>query len=170
MKYCPTCKKIINKDTSVCDCCQKNLTEISAESIVTVATVKGKSVSFVENALKDEGIPCSFAKTDGNIYNDLNAKVSAESDFRLLVPFEYYNKTFNVCVALGVSEPEDRLVEETEDDVAAETKTYEEKFEEKNGVKHRTWQMVWMIVFIVAACLIIWGIDFVADFIKSFFI
>lgn len=170
MKYCPTCKKIIATDAQICDSCSKSLTDISAESVVTVATVKGRSVSFIENALKDEGVPCHFAKTDGNIYNDLNAKVNAESDFSLLVPFEYYNKAFNVCLGIGVVEPEDRLVEETEVSDDTTTKTYEEKFEEKNGVKHRTWQMIWMIIFIVAGCLIIWGIDFIAEFIKSFFI
>lgn len=170
MKYCSFCNKIISQDTDACDTCNKAVSDISCDSIVCVATVKGRAVNILENALKDSGIPCSFKKTDGDVYNELNAKVNAESDFNLLVPFEYYNKAFDVCVGMGFASPEDRLIPDTEEDSDAPTKSYEEKFEEKNGVKHRTWQMVWMIIFIVAACLIIWGIDFLAEFIKSFFI
>ncbi len=168
MKYCSTCKRIVDSDT--CNHCGCACVDIAQESIVCVTSVKGRSVTLLEHALKDVGIPCSFAKTDGDIYNELNAKVNAESDFNLLVPFEYYQKAFDVCVGMGYVNPEDRLVPESDVEDETPSKTYEEKFEEKNGVKHRTWNMVWMIIFIVAACLIIWGIDFIAEFIKSFFI
>ncbi len=168
MKYCSSCKRIINADSELCGLCGKNIADISPESIVCVTVVKGRSISILENALKDMGIPCSFAKTDGDIYNELNAKVNAESDFNLFVPFEYYQKAFDTCVGIGFASPEERLVPETDDSVEASAKSYEEKFEEKNGVKHRTWQMIWMIIFIVAACLIIWGIDWIAHFFNPY--
>lgn len=168
MKYCSSCKRIINTNADVCDFCSKNTEEISGESIVGVTTVKGKTIAMLENALKDLGIPCSFVKTDGDIYNELNAKVNAESDFKLLVPFEYYQKAFDVCVGMGFVSPEDRLIPEAENNSDTPSKSYEEKFEEKNGLKHRTWQMIWMIVFIVAACLVIWGIDWIAHFFNPY--
>ncbi len=168
MKYCPSCKRIIDADTAVCDLCSCAVTDITPESIVCVATLKGKTVSLLENALKDVGIPCSFARTDGDIYNELNAKVNAESDFNLLVPFEYYQKAFDICVGMGFASPEDRLIPEAEDEEETPAKSYEEKFEEKNGVKHRTWQMIWMLVFIVAACLLIWGIDWIAHYFNPY--
>lgn len=168
MKYCSSCKRIINEDVNVCDRCSNSVTEITSESFVFVTNIKGMTVSLLENALKDKGIPFSFEKTDGNIYNELNAKVNAESNFNLLVPFEYYHKAFDVCVGMGFASPDDRLVPETEIIEESTAKTYEEKFEEKNGVKHRTWQMIWMIVFIILACLVIWGIDWIAHFFNPY--
>ncbi len=168
MKYCSSCKRFINTDTAVCDRCNSVVADITPETFVFVATLKGRTVSLLENALKDVGIPCSFAKTDGDIYNELNAKVNAESDFNLLVPFEYYHKAFDVCVGMGMALPEDRLIPEAEGKEETPAKSYEEKFLEKNGVKHRTWQMIWMIVFIVAACLVIWGIDWIAHYFNPY--
>ncbi|MBQ8001148.1 MAG: hypothetical protein IJ298_08140 [Ruminococcus sp.] len=168
MKYCSSCKHIVNSDAQQCDLCSGAVADISPESAVCVVTVKGRMISLLENPLKDVGIPCSFVKTEGDVYNELNAKVNAESDFDLLVPFEYYRKAFDVCLGLGFVSPEDRLVPESEDTSSAPTQTYEEKFEQKNGVKHRTWQMIWMILFIIAACLVIWGIDFVAHYFNPY--
>lgn len=169
MKYCSSCKRIVPDGVDVCDVCNNKSTDINSDSIVIVTTVKGKAVSIIDSALKDAGVFCSFERTDGNIYNEFNAKVNAESDFRLLVPFEMYGKAFDICAGIGLVKPEDRLVPIEEADTDEGNKTYEEKFEEVNGVKRSTWQMLWIVIFIVAACLLIWGVDWVAEYIKSLF-
>lgn len=167
MKYCPSCKSIILEDASVCGNCNTNLENIEDTSTVTVAIVKGSAISVLESALKSVGIPCRFEKTDGSIYNEYNVKVSAESDFRVLVPFEMYNKAFDVCESFGLVEAEDRLIPEDESDPEEKVESYNEKFESATGVKHQTWQMMGIIIFIIVACLVVWGVDFIAAWIKG---
>lgn len=169
MKYCSSCKRIVNDECETCDVCNGQASDISGESSVSVTVVKGTSVAVLESALKDAGIPCVFEKTDGNIYNEFNFKVSAESDYRVLVPFAMYNKAFDICEGFSFVAPEDRLIPDDDGDDTEETRTFEEKFESKTGMKHRTWQMLSIILFVIAACLVIWGIDFIAEFIKGLF-
>ena len=168
MKYCSSCKCVINDEAQTCNQCGSTVSGIAPESIVSVATVKGTAVNVLEPALKAEGIPCSFEKTDSDIYNAFNIKVSADSDYKVLVPFEMYNKAFDVCVGFGFADEENRLIpdEETEN---TDTRSYEEKFEAGTGMKHRTWSMIGIILFVVLACVVIWGVDFAAEFIKKLF-
>lgn len=169
MKYCSSCKSIINENENNCPHCEGNLCELTQDASVTVAVVKGTAVSVLEPALKNEGIPCVFEKTDKDVYNVYNVKVSAESTHKVLVPFEMYNKAFDVCLGFGFVNPEDRLIPETEQETEENSRTYNEKFESKTGVKHRTWQMLSIVLFVVAACLVIWGVDYLAEFIKGLF-
>ncbi len=169
MKYCCACKKIIKEETDKCSVCSGAVEEVTPNAIVTVAVVKGTSVKILESALKDAGVPCAFEKTDGNVYNEYNIKVSAESDNKVLVPFEMYNKAFDICEGFGFVSPEDRLIDEDSQDVNEDNRSYNEKFEAKTGMKHQTWQMLSIVLFVIVACLVIWGIDFAAEFIKSLF-
>lgn len=168
MKYCSSCKKIIIDDSESCAVCGGETESISPESIVTVAVVKGTSVNILEPSLKEAGIPCGFENTSADVYNSYNAKVSADSDHKVLVPFEMYNRAFDVCEGFGFVKEEDRLIPDTEDE-NTDNRTYEEKFEAGTGMKHRTWSMLGIILFVVLACVVIWGVDFVAEFIKKLF-
>ena len=168
MKYCSSCKSIIIDDAEKCGVCHRNTENIAPDSTVTVAIVKGVAVSVLEPALKDAGVPCCFEKKDGSIYNAYNIKVSAESDFRVLVPFEMYNTAFDVCKGFGFVKDEDRLIPEDES-AEVDTRSYNEKFEAATGVKHRSWQMAGIIAFVVLACLVIWGVDFLAQWVKGMF-
>ncbi len=169
MKYCSSCKGIVNNEAKKCPFCNGTISDITGESTVTVAVVKGTSAKLLEPALKEAGIPCIFENTDGNVYNEYNFKVSAESDYKVLVPFEMYNKAFGICEGFGFVNPEDRLIPEDVQSEDTDNRTYDEKFEAKTGVKHRTWQMISIILFVIAACLVIWGIDFAAEYIKGLF-
>lgn len=169
MKYCSSCKSIVEEIENGCPSCGGNLCEISQDATVTVAQVKGTALNVLEPAMKDAGIPCIFEQTDSNVYNAYNVKISAESIHKVLVPFEMYNKAFDVCLGFGFVSPEDRLVPEQDDEKEEDSRTYNEKFESKTGVKHRTWQMLSIVLFVVAACLVIWGVDYLAAFIKSLF-
>lgn len=168
MKYCSSCKCIVNDGCDCCSVCGKNVSDISPESIVTVAVVKGTAVNILESALKSEGIPCSFEKTDSDIYNAFNAKVSADSDHKVLVPFEMYSRAFDVCEGFAFVKEEDRLVPEDEAE-EKDSRSYDEKFEAGTGMKHRTWSMLSIILFVILACVVIWGVDFAAEFFKKLF-
>lgn len=164
MKYCEKCKMIIDKDADTCEVCNNALSDITKTSVVTVAVIKGRTVKVLEPVLKDAGIVCAFENTDGNVYNSLNIKVNSESDFRVLVPFEMYSKAFDICLVMSLVTEEDRLVEPQY--VENDTETYDEKFEKVTGKKRGAWQMLWMILIIVGACLVIWGVDWVAHLIN----
>lgn len=168
MKYCSSCKKLFTNDNEVCDACSNPVSDVAPDSVVCIAEVKGTFIAMLENSLKDEGIPCAFESKDKDVYNSYNAKVYSESDYRVLVPFEYYNKAFDVCVGVGLATEEGRIQVDASTQNNEASKSYEEKFEEKTGSKHRTWQMLWMILFIVGACLIIWGIDWIAHFFNPY--
>ncbi len=167
MRYCEHCKSIVDTEGN-CPVCGCDLTSLLPESEVCVATVKGSSVSMLEATLKDAGIPCRFSDVNKDIYNEYNAKVSAESDNMVTVPFELYNKAFDICLGFGFVEEGDRLVPVSEGE-SEDTRTYDEKFEQVSGMKHSKWQTAWTVLFIIAACLVIWGIDWIAEFIKSLF-
>ncbi len=167
MKYCEKCKSLFECETETCPKCGKVLTEAENESIIALATVKGRAVALLEPMLKDEGIPCAFKNSEGETYNTYNIAVSAESDFELLIPFEYYTRAFNICLSMNIVEEEDRLIEDTEGKSEEAHETYDEAFERVNGMKKRTWTIIWVILFIVLACIAVWGVEWIAAIIRS---
>lgn len=168
MKYCPSCKCVINEESENCTVCNGALEEVTPDATVKVAVVKGASVSVLEPALKDVGVPCCFEKTDGDIYNAYNIKVSAESDYNVLVPFEMYTKAFDICLGFGFVQEEDRAVSQDEEQ-SEDNRSYNEKFEAATGVKRQTWQMLGIVLFIVIACLVIWGVDYLGVLFRGLF-
>lgn len=168
MKYCSSCKKLIEDNADNCAVCSNELSEINPDSIICITEVKGTFIAMLENALKDEGIPCAFKAVGSDVYNSYNAKVFSENEYKVLVPFEYYNRAFDVCIGVGLVTEEDKVQVDVSTQNTDSSQTYEEKFEEKTGSKHRAWQMLWMILFIVGACLVIWGVDWIAHFFNPY--
>ena len=166
MKYCENCYELIN-DGDTCGGCGGALSECKPQSSVKVAEVKGSLRAIVEPALKEKGIPCEFFNPEKDVYNQYNAKISAETDYSLLVPFEFYSEAFDICVGLGVDDPDKKLQVEESTQRFANEKTYDELFEETTGTKRKSFQVLWIILFIVVACLLIWGIDLIAALIKN---
>lgn len=165
MKYCTKCYKLTDEGEA-CPC--GGATEpCNSQSSVKVADVKGSLRAIVEPALKEAGIPCEFFNPEQDVYNQYNAKVSAETDFALLVPFEFYSAAFEVCVGLGVADPDEKVEVEESTQAEADGKTYDERFEETTGTKRKSFQILWIILFIVVACLLIWGVDLIAALIKN---
>lgn len=165
MKYCKKCHRIITEG-DVCTCGSK-LSEIKAQSGVKVADVKGSLRAIAEPALKEKGIPFEFFNPEIDIYTQYNPKVNSETDFSLLVPFEFYSEAFEVCVGLGLANPDDKIEVDESTQSNSGNKTYEERFEEATGSKRSSFRFLWIILFIVVACLLIWGIDLVAALIKG---
>lgn len=166
MKYCENCRQLLNENEA-CTCGCDKQKDVTSQSGVKIANVKGHLRAIVEPALKDKGIPCEFFNGEMDIYNQYNPKVNAETEYSLLVPFEFYNEAFDICVGLGVADPEAKLEVEESTQATEDNKTYDERFEEATGTKRNKFQFIWIILFIIVACLLIWGIDFVAAFIKN---
>ncbi len=166
MKYCEKCYRIVT-DNETCTCGSNKLNDIKAQSSVKVAEVKGSLRAIVEPALKEKGIPFEFFNPEMDIYTQYNPKVNRETDFSLLVPFEFYNEAFEVCVGLGLAAPEEKVAVDENTQISADNKTYDERFEEATGTKRKSFQILWIVLFIVVACLLIWGIDLIAALVKG---
>lgn len=166
MKYCENCHRIITNGEN-CTCGNGKLSELEPQSGVKVADVKGSLRAIVEPAMMEKGIPFQFFNPEKDIYTQYNAKVNSETNFSLLVPFEFYNEAFEVCVGLGLAVPEDRIAVDESTQSNPADKTYEERFEKATGTKRKTFQIIMIVLFIVVACLLIWGIDLIAALIKG---
>lgn len=166
MKYCTKCYKLTEKD-EVCPSCSGKLQSCEAQSSVMVTEVKGSLRAIVEPALKDKGIPCEFFNPEKDIFTQYNAKVSSETNYVLLVPFEFYNEAFEVCVGLGVASPDGKIQVAEDTQAKSDGKTYDQRFEEATGTKRKSFTIIWIILFIVVACLLIWGVEFLAMLIKG---
>lgn len=165
MKYCTKCYEMIN-EADVCSC-GGTLEECKPQSSVKVAEVKGSLRAIVEPALKEKGIPCEFFNPEMDIYTQYNPKVNAETEFSVLVPFEFYSEAFEICVGLGIADPDKKLEVDESTQTDAEGKTYDERFEEATGAKRKAFQILWIVLFIVVACLLIWGVDLIAALVKN---
>lgn len=166
MKYCEKCFEIINEGEA-CSCGKEPASQCSAQSKVKVAKVKGNIRALVEPVFMEKGIPFQLYNTEQDVYNQYNPKINAETEYTLLVPFEFYDEAFDICVGLGLVNEEDKVQVEKATQAGAEEKTYDQRFEEATGTKRKTFQIIWIIVFIVVACLLIWGIDLIAAVIKG---
>lgn len=102
-----------------------------------------------------------------DVYNQYNPKVHAETRFSLLVPFEFYSEAFDICVGLGVADPEEKLQVDESTQASEDNKTYDERFEEATGSKRSSFRFLWIVLFIIVACLLIWGVDLIAALIKN---
>lgn len=166
MKYCTKCYKL-SEEGDACSSCRGVLQSCEAQSSVRVAEVKGSLRAIVEPSLKDKGIPCEFYNPEKDIFTQYNAKVNSETNFTLLVPFEFYNEAFEICVGLGVVSPEEKIQVSEDTQADSDGKTYDQRFEEATGTKRKSFTIIWIILFIVVACLLIWGVEFLAMLIKG---
>ena len=166
MKYCEKCYELINEGEG-CSACGSEAKECKAQSSVKIAEVKGSIRAIVEPALKEKGIPCEFFNPEMDIYTQYNPKVNAETDFALLVPFEFYNEAYEICIGLGVADPDKKLEVDEATQILDDNKTYDQRFEEATGTKRKAFQVLWIVLFIVVACLLIWGVDLIAALIKN---
>ena len=166
MKYCTKCFEII-KDGEACPECSGSLLDLKPQTSVKVCTVKGSLKPMIEPALKEKGIPCDFFNPEMDIYNQLNPKVAAETDFSLRVPFEFYSEAFDTCAEFGFVDADDKIDVSSDTQTASDRKNYDQKFEDVTGTKRKVFSIIWIILFIVVACLLIWGIDYIAALIKG---
>lgn len=167
MKYCEKCYSLVTEG-EVCSCGSKSLKDLKPQSSVKVAVVKGSLRALAEPALKEKGIPCEFFNPEMDIYTQYNPKVNSETDYSLLVPFEFYNMAFEVCVGLGLANPEDKIEVDAITQSEPDGKSYEQAIEEANSKKPKILKILGIILFIVLVCLAIWGVDIIAALVKYF--
>ena len=84
--------------------------------------------------------------------------------FDILVPYELYEKAYDVAVGIGAIKLEGEEIIEDDTDASAD-----EEFEEMSNSKRTAVKIVTAILFVVVLALVIYGTDFITAFIKSLF-
>lgn len=171
MKYCKKCKHIHNDTENLCINCKKSLLEITDENTpVYLISADGFELKRIKAALEDCGIPSDSVAKDPKISAEAVTGFNyAESD--ILVPFSAYEKAYDVCVGIGAIKADGEEIIDGDVDVPTNSgaKSIDEQFEEMSGAKRTTVRVVSAILFLLLVALVIYGTDFIMEFIKNLF-
>lgn len=167
MKYCPKCKKLYNDTDMVCACddCKKKTLETIVDEATSVYLCDGDVIERdrVQAALEDSGIPSTYARHMVSGNSQVVTGVDLDN-FDILVPYELYEKAYDVAVGIGAIKIEGTEIVDDNYDPAVT-----EEFEEMSRSKRTTVRVLSAILFIIVLALIIYGTDFITAFIKSLF-
>ncbi len=167
MKYCPKCRKLYNDEDTVCACseCKKKALETIADETTSVYLCDGDVIERdrVQAALEDSGIPSTYKRHMVSGNSQVVTGMDLDS-FDILVPYELYEKAYDVAVGIGAIKVEGTEIIEDNYDPAVT-----EEFEEMSRSKRTTVRVLSAILFIIVLALIIYGTDFITAFIKSLF-
>lgn len=174
MKICQKCKKIHSDSQDRCSICGKNLkTIVDKNTPVGVCEVSGVDRMRVHGALEDAGIPCSEARRKKSVSSE--AVTGGDlSDVVILVPYQAYDKAYDICVGIGVIDEKDvaPLTEEELNDIESKKSVLDkdaEDFMEMSQSKRTFVRIVSAILLILVFCGVIWGVDYGLEWIKGFF-
>ena len=166
MKYCPKCKRLYNDEDLNCSCkeCKGKALEAIVDETTSVYLCRGDLIERdrVQAALSDSGIPSVYTRH----MVSANSQIVTGSDFDsfdILVPYELYEKAYDVAVGIGAIKLEGTEIVEDEGENPAE------EFESMSRAKRTTVRVLSAILFIIVVALVIYGTDYITALIKSLF-
>lgn len=170
MKYCKNCKHLHNDSDQSCPDCKKQLVDVAdSNTPVYLLSASGFELERIRSALNDSGIPSDAVsqkdkQTDAGMGCDF-------SEYDVLVPFQAYEKAYDVCIGIGAikTEGEEVLDKNVEIPTNSGVKPADEEFEEMSGAKRTTVKIVSAILFLLLVAAVIYGTDFITGFIKNLF-
>ena len=168
MKYCPKCNRMYNDEEVSCshkECKGKALKTIEDET-TSVYLCSGDVLERdrVQAALEDNGVPSVYARHGVTA----NSQVVTGQDFDgfdILVPYELYEKAYDIAVGIGAIKLEGEQI--VEEDNPEEIEPH--PLEEMSRTKRTTVRIVSAILLIIVVALVIYGTDFITNWIKSLF-
>lgn len=165
MKYCPKCKKLYNDEDAFCtckDCKRKELKTIEDEK-TSVFLCSGDVIERdrVQAALTDSGIPSVFTRHMVSANSQLVTGYDFDS-FDILVPYELYEKAYDVAVGIGAIKLEGEQIVDEEFPTDGDEP-------EMSNKKRNAIRIITAILFIILIAGVIYGTDFLTGFIKSLF-
>lgn len=166
MKYCLSCKKMFNDEETVCNDCKKELQPIEDDNTpVYLVSAIGFEKDRIIAALADEGIPSDTKRRKKD--NSAKAITGVDmSDLDILVPYQAYEKAYDVCVGIGaIKEDGEEIVEDGEFS-KSNAKSLGEQFEEVNG-SGKAGRIILAVMFLLVAALVIFGTDAITGLIKN---
>lgn len=166
MKYCPKCKKLYNDEDTNCNCpdCKSKALEELCDEQTSVYLCSGDVIERdrVQAALADSGIPSVY--TRHMVTGNSQLITGRDFDgFDILVPYELYEKAYDVAVGVGAIELEGAEI--VEDDVPAEVS----EAEEMPHSKRTAVRIISAILLILLFAGVIYGTDAIMNAIKSLF-
>jgi hypothetical protein len=170
MLVCPKCKKMYSDEKEVCSHCKKKLKEIKNKNTpVALCGASGVDRARIKAALDDAGIP-----SDEVIIKSYSVEAITGgdvSDVNIVVPYQAYEKAYDVCVGIGAITPdENEKLENLTEDIEAKKNTFDkdlEEFEEMSGAKRTTVRIISAILIIIIFCGVIWGFDYLLEIFKN---
>ncbi len=167
MKYCPKCKRLYNDEEMSCSCpeCKGKALKSVSDETTSVYLCSGDVIERdrVQAALSDSGIPSVYTRHMVSANSQLLTGMDFDG-FDILVPYELYEKAYDVAVGIGAIKLEGEKI--VEDEKLAETV---EQFESMSRSKRTTVRVLSAILFIILIALVIYGTDYITAFIKSLF-
>ncbi len=166
MKYCPKCKKLYNDEDVKCACaeCKGKQLKLIEDETTSVYLCSGDVIERdrVQAALSDSGIPSVYTRHMVSANSQLLTGLDFDG-FDILVPYELYEKAYDVAVGIGAIKLEGTEIVEEEEPSPAE------EFENMSRAKRTTVRVLSAILFILLIALVIYGTDFITTIVKSLF-
>lgn len=167
MKYCPKCKRMYNDEETSCqhkECKRKALKPIE-DKTTSVYLCSGDVIERdrVQAALEDGGVPSVYTRHGVTA----NSQVITGQDFDgfdILVPYELYEKAYDIAVGIGAIKLEgEEIIEDNPEEIEPHP------IEEMSSSKRTAVRIVSAILFVIVVALVIYGTDFIAHWIKELF-
>ena len=167
MKYCPKCKRIYNDEETACahEGCKSKALKTVVDEKESVYLCSGDVIERdrVQAALEDSGIPSVYVRHGVTA----NSQVVTGQDFDgfdILVPYELYEKAYDVAVGIGAIKLEgEEIIEDDPEEIEPHP------LEQMSRSKRTTVRVVSAILLIVVVALVIYGVDFIMKFVTEFF-
>ncbi len=170
MKYCKKCKHIYNDSDEKCSVCKKPLFEIVDENTpVYIISAGGFELQRIKTALEDSGIPNDSISQKHNFSAQaVTGYDTAEYD--ILVPYCAYEKAYDVCVGIGaIKDGTEEIIDDDSSFDSSSEKSIDEQFEKMSGAKRTTVRVVSALLFLLLIALVVFGTDYIMEFIKNLF-
>lgn len=117
----------------------------------------------VQAALEDNGVPSVYVRHGVTA----NSQVVTGQDFDgfdILVPYELYEKAYDIAVGIGAIKLEgEQIIEDNPEEIEPHP------LEQMSRSKRTTVRVVSAILLIIVVALVIYGVDFVMKFITELF-
>ena len=165
MKYCPKCKRLYNDGDEVCTCpaCKGKALNAVEDETEPVYLCSGDVMERdrVQAALEDNGVPSVFKRHTVTASSQVVTGYDFDG-FDVLVPYELYEKAYDIAVGIGAIKLEG---EQVLDDEAAE----DAEPDKMSRAKRTTVRVITAILFILLVAVAIYGTDFITGLIKNLF-
>lgn len=167
MKYCPHCRKMYNDEISTCTECKKGVEILEDENTpVFLISANGFEKNRIEAALNDAGIPCDEKRQKKS--NSAQAVTGYDMDsINIVVPYQAYEKAYNVCVGIGAIKEDDEEILEDDGVTIKDDESSVDKLEKMGSAKRTTIRVVLALFFLALMCLAVFGTDAITGMIKN---
>ncbi|MGN1467590.1 MAG: hypothetical protein ACI4W1_04710 [Ruminococcus sp.] len=166
MKYCTSCRKLHNDNEETCTQCRKALKTVEDENTpVFLISAEGFEKERIIAALADEGIPTDTKRMKKD--NSAKAVTGVDmSDVKILVPYQAYEKAYDICVGIGAIKEENEEIIDDGEYKESDAKPLDRQLEEINGGS-KAGRIILAIMFLVLAALAVFGTDAITGFISK---